>query len=244
MLVDAGGGAARSRFDVGGRVVSPAVWALGVRRLSALVLTHGDIDHVGGAPALVEDVVPSAIWEGVPVSGLPALDAVRRAAEQHAVPWLRVTRGDAFKLSEVALQVWHPPRTDWERRRVRNDDSIVLELRVGRVSVILPGDIGAGVEGELATLVQPAAVRVLLAAHHGSRGSTSGRWLQALDPDVVIVSAGRSNPHGHPAPAMLDRVRAHGASIYRTDLDGAIQVDTDGSGIVVTTCAGERRAFS
>ena len=187
-LVDAGGGAARSRFDVGGRVVSPAVWALGVRRLSALVLTHGDIDHVGGAPALVEDVVPSAIWEGVPVSGLPALDAVRRAAEQHAVPWLRVTRGDAFKLSEVALQVWHPPRSDWERRRVRNDDSIVLELRVGRVSVILPGDIGAGVEGELATLVQPAAVRVLLAAHHGSRGSTSGRWLQALDPDVVIVS--------------------------------------------------------
>lgn len=238
ILVDAGGAAYASRFDLGGRVVSPAVWALGVRRLGVLVLTHGDADHVGGAPAVVGDLAPLEIWEGVPVPGVPAIERVRAAAIAAGARWTPVERGDLIRAGRTTIHVRHPPPPEWERRRVRNDDSIVLDLRIGDVSIVLPGDIGGAVERDVAAEIPAAPLRVLLAAHHGSRGATSAGWLQALAPRIVIVSAGRDNPHGHPTEPMLDRVRAAGASLYRTDLDGAIEVDTNGDTVIVTTCSG------
>jgi competence protein ComEC len=244
MLVDAGGAGRASRFDVGARIVSPSLWALGVRELGIVVLTHADRDHVGGAPAIVRSFTPREIWEGIAVPNLPLMDEVRTAAERADLAWVSVQRGASRRIGETAVHVRHPPAPEWERRRVRNDDSIVLEARVGQVSIVLPGDIGANVEPDVARLLEPAALRILLAAHHGSRGSSSAAWLHAIDPRVVIVSAGRDNPYGHPAPAVLERVRAHGAAIYRTDVDGAIEVDTDGAEAVVTTCSGRTGRYT
>ena len=68
----------------------------------------------------------------------------------------------------MTVRIWHPPPPDWERRKVRNDDSVVIEIRMGDVSIVLPGDIGAGVESELARTDGPRPFRVLKAPHHGS----------------------------------------------------------------------------
>jgi len=145
------------------------------------------------------------------------------------------------------VRVWNPPAPDWERQRVRNDDSIVLDITLGNVSIVLPGDIGPDVERQLASdlaSAQPAKSRppaplcILKAAHHGSGRSSTTPFLAALAPRIAIISAGRGNHFGHPAPATLDRYRAIGAAIFRTDQDGAIALDTDGHDVFITTCSG------
>jgi competence protein ComEC len=242
-LVDAGGTLAGSRFDVGARIVAPALRAQGIRALEALLLTHADADHVGGAAGLIPLIPPAQVWEGVPIAGLPVLDVVRRAAATAGAGWGAVAAGRQARVAGVDVRVLHPPAPDWERRRPRNDDSVVLELRLGAVSLILPGDVGPAVEATLADTLAPSALRVLKAAHHGSRNSSTAAFLDAVRPAIVLASAGRANRHGHPDPAVVARVRERGAALYRTDRDGAIAVDTDGRWLRVTTCAGSSAIF-
>jgi competence protein ComEC len=128
----------------------------------------------------------------------------------------------------VQVTVLHPPRPDWERQRVRNEDSIVLEIRIGDVSVVLPGDIGA--EGERALLAhwQPSRLVVIKAPHHGSATSSGPALLAALAPAAVVFSAGRNNRFGHPHPTVVARYGSIGAVMFSTATDGAIILDTDG----------------
>ena len=160
LLVDAGGAASAS-FDVGARVVAPALRALGVRGLESLLITHADPDHVGGAAAIVRGFAPRSIWEGVPVPRDAALGELAALASRQPASWRTLQAGDVQREGEVEMRVLHPPPPDWERQRVRNDDSVVLEIRVGGVSVVLPGDIERAAERAvlprlaLAPLVDP-----------------------------------------------------------------------------------------
>jgi competence protein ComEC len=237
-LVDAGGLAGTSAFDIGARVVTPALWARRVGRLDTLVLTHGDPDHIGGAAAVISDFQPAAIWEGVPVAHHEGLTRLRGLASLQGSRWVDARAGDAFTLGGVAVRVWHPSAPDWARQKVRNDDSVVLELRFGRVSIVLPGDIGAAVERDLARQLPPAPFRVLKAAHHGSATSSSDAFLDALKPSIALISCGRDNRFGHPAPAVLARYAARGTTVFRTDQDGDVVIETDGTAVRVHTFTG------
>ena len=121
---------------------------------------------------------------------------------------------------------------------MRNDDSEVIELRYGGVSFVFTGDIGREVEHTITPFFTPASIRILKVPHHGSATSSSQEFLDALRPDIAVVSAGRGNPFGHPVPAVLDRYRSAGAAIYRTDQDGAVSVETDGTTTKVRTFRG------
>jgi len=237
LLVDAGGSLG-GRFDVGGRVVVPALWRLGTRRLDVLVVTHPDPDHAGGATAVLRDLTPREIWEGVPVPRDELRRELLEDAVRRSVSWRQVQAGDRVMLGPATVIAHHPPPPDWERQKVRNDDSLVLELRVGEVSIVLPGDAGADIERSIAGQLEPAAVRILKLAHHGSRSSSSWEFVEALRPAVAVVSAGRGNPFGHPAPAVLARFRAIGAQIFRTDEDGAVVLETDGHLVRLRTYTG------
>jgi competence protein ComEC len=243
LLVDAGGLGGGARFDVGERVVAPAAWALGVRRLEAFVATHGDVDHVGGAAAVAAMLRPREVWEAVPVADDPELGALVLASREGRIAWRTVQAGDAWRDGPVTVRVVHPPPAEWARHRVRNDDSIVLDVRYGHVSIVLAADAGAPVEAAIAARIDPAGLRVLKVGHHGSAGSTSDAFIAALRPDVAIVSCGRTNRFGHPAPAVTRRLFASGATLFRTDEHGAIVLDTDGREITVRTFAGEEVRF-
>jgi competence protein ComEC len=237
LLVDAGGGT--DQFDLGARVVAPALWAAGVRRLDTLAVTHGDPDHLGGAPSVLHDFFARSVWEGVPVPRHLPMQTFHQLADHKAAAWQTLQRGDRFRIGGADLFVWNPPLPDWERQRVRNDDSIVLEIRYGDVSIVLPGDVGRTVEHLVAPQFAPTRLRILKAAHHGSDTSTSAEFLQALRPSVVIVSCGRDNPHGHPAPPVLRRVQDAGAAIFRTDQHGQISLETDGKTVTIRPFRGE-----
>lgn len=237
LLVDAAGSLG-GRSAVGERIVAPVLWKAGVRRLDYLVITHGDPDHAGGAEAVIADFRPREVWEGVPVPGSERMRRIAAAAREAGAAWRTLQAGDALRVGEVEVVVRHPPPPAWERPRVRNDDSLVLELRHGRVSILLPGDIGAEVEAQLGPRLPRSPLRVLKAPHHGSRTSSSAAFVAAATPAVAVVSAGRENRFGHPDPAVVQRYAAAGTAVLETARSGAIDVCSDGDRIHVRTAAG------
>ena len=228
MLVDAGGLSGSSSFDIGDRVVAPVIRHAGFRRIDYLALTHGDPDHIGGAASILEEFRPREVWEGIPVPRFEPLTALRLATEAAGARWANVYSADRLVVDGVEVVAHHPRPADWERQRVRNDDSMVLELRWRNLSVLLTGDIGRAVEREIGPAIPAARLRVLKIAHHGSLTSSAPEFLKEVRPQLAVVSAGRSNHFGHPVPEVLDRYRAIGAEIFRTDRDGAVTVDSDG----------------
>ena len=236
LLIDSGGSA--GGFDIGGRVVTPAAWGLGVRRLDWLALTHGDRDHAGGAPSVTRDLAPGEIWEAVAVPRDPDRAALRALAASQGVAWRTITAGARVDVGPVQIESLHPPMPEWERQRVRNDDSLVLRIRIGRVDVLLTGDAGAEFESRLAAVASDAAIRILKVGHHGSRTSTSTALLTAFQPHLAIVSVGAGNLFGHPAPAVLERLAAARTQVFRTDRDGAVAFETDGQTVYVQAASG------
>jgi len=240
VLVDAGGlpGAA---FDVGERVVAPALRALGVRSVDTLVLTHGDPDHIGGAPAVLRNFSPHQVWEGVPVPPHVPLRELALSARLSGAAWRSVQSGDREGSGGVELRILHPPPPEWERQRVRNEDSVVIELRLGVVSIVLPGDIGHEAEQILTPHLSTAAITIVKAPHHGSATSSGEAFVAAAHPSAVIFSEGRNNRFGHPAPVVLARYLNAKCAVFRTDEDGAIVLDTDGQVVHITTWASGRK---
>ena len=234
-LVDAGGLSGASTFDIGDRVVAPVLRRAGVRRLDVLVLTHGDPDHMGGAAAIVDEFRPRRVWEGIPVPRFEPLNELKAAAAARGLTWMTVIAGDHIRLDDVDVRVVHPPVADWERQRVRNDDSIVFELRWRDVSVVMTGDIGKAIERSLLSRFATSRVRVLKVPHHGSVTSSTPEFLRVIHPTIAVFSVGRSNHFGHPAPEVLDRYTQIGAQILRTDRNGEVDIVTDGYEITSTT---------
>ncbi|MEI6668068.1 MAG: DNA internalization-related competence protein ComEC/Rec2 [Acidobacteriota bacterium] len=239
-MIDAGG-AASSRFDVARRVIEPVIWQRGVRNLAHLVLTHGDADHIGGAPSLLRDLTPDEVWEGIPVPRHEPLRQLRDLANREGSGWRRVQRGDRVSVGGVDVSVWNPPPPEWDRPRVRNEDSVVVELRYGSVSIVLPGDVEASSEQALARLLTPVPIAIMQAPHHGSASSSSPALLQAISPQVVVISVGRNNRFGHPGRSVVERYRAMGASVFRTDQDGAVTIETDGASAEISSVSGRRQ---
>jgi competence protein ComEC len=237
LLVDTGGAPFGGGIDIGRRVLAPALWARGIRSLDALLVTHGDPDHLGGAVAVADDFRPRQIWEGIRVpQHLPTQDLTYEAARLR-IPITPLRAGETLRMDEVQLRVLHPTPPDWERRRVRNDDSVVLEVVYGDVAILLTGDISADIERAVVPRLTPARIRVLKVAHHGSRTSSSSALLESWRPQFAVISCGRGNRFGHPTLEVLQRLEAIGATILRTDLDGQIELETDGRLVIQRTFA-------
>lgn len=241
LLLDAGGSG--TTFDIGARVVEPALWALGIRRLDWLAVTHGDVDHAGGAASVLRDLRPHEVWEGIPVPRDMRMQSLRAAAHEAGAVWRRLQSGHTFEVGSAEVEILNPPVPDWERRDNRNDDSLVVRVRFGDVAFLLTGDIERAAEASLA-LDRSARLRLLSAPHHGSRTSSTPPLVRGWLPHLVMVSAGRGNSFGHPAPEVVARYERLGVDVVRTDLEGAVIVETDGRGVDVRTVSGRRLRLS
>jgi competence protein ComEC len=183
---------------------------------------------------------PLTLWEGIVVPRHEPSRQLRDRATGAHVGLVVRRSGESFQFGRARVRVLHPPEPDWERPRVRNDDSVVLEVTCGDVALLLTGDIGADVERDIAPQLTPARTRILKVAHHGSRTSSSPALLESWRPQIALISAGRGNTFGHPAPEVIQRLESIGARIYRTDLDGEITVESDCRSVVVRTFNDEK----
>ncbi len=243
LLIDAGG-LPGSPLDLGERVVTPALWALGIRRLDWLAVTHGDLDHAGGLASVERDFRPRELWEGVPVPPNRALQLLRAQVHEHRGAWRQILAGHRLELGSVVLDALHPPVPDWERRRVRNDDSLVFRIRFGIVEILLTGDAGREFEDLFVDPEPRARLRLLKVGHHGSRTSSSATFLDAFAPHMALISVGRGNTFGHPTRDVLSRLEQLDAIVFRTDRDGAIRIETDGALVEARSMSGRQWTMS
>jgi competence protein ComEC len=232
MLVDAGGlpGATyvhgmRPGLDVGEEVVSPFLWSRGLKRIDTLVVTHGHEDHLGGMPAVLRNFRVGELWVGRDEDA-PAYRNVLAEARAKGVPVIHRLRGEHFDWAGGRTSILWPDSSD--PARARNDDSLVLRLEDGQDSFLLTGDIERAAERSILASGDELATSFLKIPHHGAKTSSTPAFLEAVRPAIAAISVGEANPFGHPSPETIERIRAEGTRLFRTDRDGAITATTDG----------------
>jgi competence protein ComEC len=209
--------------------------ASGVNQIDLLVITHPHIDHVGGLPAVLEQFGVSRVLDAGWPHASGTYNAVLATIQSRKIDYelARDLRKPAV-CPHVAFEVlWPPPGRRPGDEEDLNNGSIVLRIEYGVVAVLLAGDIQEDAEGKLLASAENLQSAVLKVAHHGSESGTSNEFLQVVKPAFAVISVGADNPYGHPSQAVLNRLAAIGAQVFRTDEQGAITVETDGKTIQV-----------
>ena len=193
--------------------------------LDALVLTHTDADHVTGLVSVLEvfdiDVLMDTGHEGQTA-------VAQQWSEDHGIARRTLKAGDVLEYGEVVIRVLWPSDEGYASlgTNERNDLSLVLHVVYGETSLLLTGDAEEAVEEVLSAFVPD--VDVLKVGHHGSLTSTSWSLLDVARPEYALIGVGEDNSYGHPHPIILSRLLEVGATVFRTDLDGTILVESYG----------------
>jgi competence protein ComEC len=241
LLVDGGGFGGGPRqgapeFDIGEEVVSPALWARGIRHLDVVALSHAHSDHMGGLPAVLRNFHPDELWVGnnPPVAPYNAL--LSEAAGLHTkVRTLRA--GDALTLGVAQVRVLAPLAGYAPGKEPSNNDSLVLHVAYGATSVLLEGDAEAPIER--AMLAETGLESTLLkVGHHGSVSSTKPEFLERVHPQWAVISCGMHNRYGHPRAEVLEELEAAHVRMMSTDIHGAACFELDGESAVRTAACG------
>lgn len=240
IMVDGGGFSDNTAFDVGARIIAPFLWQKKIKTIDLLILSHPNSDHLNGLIFLADHFNVKALWtndEPRDTAGFHQLMDMCSRRMIFLPEYSHLARDHLF--SGVRLDVLYPPRDfmdlkEAEKWRTVNNNSLVLKVSYGDISFLFPGDIMAAAEKELVGLADGRlASTVLIAPHHGSRSSSSQLFIEEVNPEVVVVSCARSSRFMFPHPEVIQRYTQMGIAVYRTDLDGAVRLATNGQVVEV-----------
>ena len=222
LLYDSGP-AFSAESDGGSRVLLPYLRARGIHSLDALMISHSDQDHSGGARSL---------WEGVRVGWLSSSLSAAHPLLAGSPPHVACRTGQSWEWDGVRFEVLHPTAdtlNDRKRFAVRpNALSCTLKISYRERAVLLTGDIEAPQERALLERARSALhADVLLAPHHGSGTSSTAEFLDAVRPSVAIFQVGYRNRYRHPKGEVMDRYQARDILPLRTDQSGAVRIEVD-----------------
>ena len=215
--------------------------AEGIDRIDHLVATHAHADHIGGHAAVIEhfeergDGVGAAYDSGVAHTSA-TYDNYLDAVEEYEIRLFEVVDGDTLGLEDEAVEatVLHPPEGD--SGVDLHDNSVVLSVEFGAVSYLTTGDAEDGPEERLVDERGDAlAADVYQAGHHGSSTSSSEPFLEAVDPDIAVISSALESQYGHPHDEVLESFADRGIETYWTGVHGDVVLMTDGQSVSVTT---------
>jgi competence protein ComEC len=241
-LVDGGGFADSATFDVGGRVVAPLLWKRKIATVDTLILTHPNSDHVNGLVFIAENFHVRSLWTNGEFRPIKGYEALMHTAAQSGIAVPRFTELPRESMVHgVQVEVLYPPVDFLDRQRAErwrqneNNNSLVIRLSLGNVSVLIPGDIMRPAEKELVARVGGGLKSTfLIAPHHGSRSSSSEEFVRAVSPKAVLISCAGRVGSGIPHPQILHRYESCRAGVYRTDRHGAVHITTDGYEFKIT----------
>ncbi len=226
--------------DPGEEAVSAYLWSRGVKRLDAVALTHAHQDHVGGLTAVLQNFEVRRLLLGRETDA-PAFGRLKVLASSLRIPVEHERRTSSFLWDGVQVDIlWPEIGPEEVAPLAKNNDSLVVRLKYGERTILLPGDAEKQVEYAMLGENEASFLHadVLKVGHHGSKNSTIPEFLEAVSPRVSVISSGVENPYGHPSPELLERLEQSGTRILRTDENGAVRIMTDGHGLQVSCFTG------
>ncbi|WP_227396792.1 DNA internalization-related competence protein ComEC/Rec2 [Jeotgalibacillus aurantiacus] len=219
-LIDAGGAMAFSDedepFRVGKEIIVPFLKSRGITSLDLLILTHHDWDHIGGAEDIAEEIHIKEVWTS---EGSPDKKEMKELLDyfyEQKIPVFEQNETFTWEIGDAEFKLIHP-----DDHLEGNNNSLVLHALIGGMSWLFTGDIETEAERSLSKL--PIRSNVLKVAHHGSNTSTTDEFLNAVNPEIAVISAGRNNRYGHPHPDVLKRLEDQGTAVLGTYSHGAIE---------------------
>lgn len=206
----------------------------GVEQIDLAIATHADADHIGGMDGLLRRIPVVTLMHALSADADDA-DVVNlmQAVEETGVETLQPILTNTYTVGDMRFEVLGPADT----YRDTNDRSLVLRLTFGTVTFLLTGDASSVAEETMLERGLDLSADVLKVSHHGSNTATSEEFLRHVDPELAVVSCGNGNRHGHPNKKVLGRLSARNIDLLRTDLDGTIVIETDGSDLRVVSPA-------
>ncbi len=235
MLIDGGGFADNSAFDVGAAIVAPLLWRKKIQTVDTLILSHPNSDHLNGLIYIARHFHVKNVWTNSEARNtLGYRDFMEVVANRKIDLPSFAGMPQYLRINGVKLDFLYPPRDflkrkDKEKWRNTNNNSLVVKVSMGSTSFLFPGDIMAAAEAELIGMAGGKLdSTVLIAPHHGSRSSSSTAFLGEINPEVIVISCGQQSRFKLPHPVTLKKYQRLGYAIFRTDLNGAVSLSTDG----------------
>lgn len=219
--------------------LEPFLKSRGIHTLDAVFLSHLDSDHTSGVLGLLSDTRSGIrIRKLILSQALPRDDAWRNMTEAAAkanVELCYMCEGDSYHNGKMSIRCLYPAENT-DGSDDRNALSMILLLEYGSFQAVFTGDADeAGELQALSQLAQPEVCDLLKIGHHGSASSSSQRFLEALSPEVAVISCGRNNLYGHPSAQTLERLEAQKITYLTTMEHGAVTIRTDGKRYTVET---------
>jgi competence protein ComEC len=214
--------------------------SIGVSHIDLAVVSHAHADHIGGFPAVFGALSVGEIWYNGQTHTTRTFERFIDTLIASPVVYHEPRRGDTRMFGDLAVSSLHPRGSAQDYSGNLHDQNIIIRADFGAFAILLPGDAEQYAEYEVLGAGVPLGATALVLGHHGSRTSSSERFLRAVQPEVVFYQAGTDNRYGHPHREIIRRVqRLTGAPIYGSDTHGTIILHATARGLwsVTTTTA-------
>ena len=210
----------KNPYEVGKDTLVPFLKSKGIGAIDKLILTHGDMDHIGGSLAVISSLkVKEVVFPETNLEPGEEEKKIVQLAEQKGIPVSYVKGGQSFQSGDASFSILSPFP---EKVESRNDSSVVIKAKIGGLNWLFTGDLEESGEKLLLSKYPDLKIDILKVGHHGSKTSSSETFLQKIAPKAAVISAGRNNRYGHPHKAVIDRLQRNHIIIWRTDINGEI----------------------
>jgi competence protein ComEC len=238
ILADGGGFYDNSVFDMGARVVAPFLWRKKIKTVDTLILSHPNSDHLNGLIYIARHFNVKNVWTNGEKRNTVGYKKFIKIIKEKNINMPKFKDiPQTSKINGVGFEILYPKKDfialrKKDKWRDTNNNSIVLKVDFGKYSFFMPGDIMKRSERELVSMAgENLTSTVLIAPHHGSGSSSTGLFLDKVNPDYIIISSGWKNRFHFPHPSVLKRYASLGCKIFRTDMNGAITMATNGGSL-------------
>jgi beta-lactamase superfamily II metal-dependent hydrolase len=205
-----------------------------IKDIDIVVITHPHADHIGQLDKIIENFNVTEVWMSGDTTTSQVFQRALSAIDTHNIDYYEPRAGDVFDIGPLVVEVINPQKLTGDL----HEGSVSMRIQYGEVSFLFTGDAEKQTEQAILNRGYHVKADILQLGHHGSKTSTIPEFLEEVNPEVAIYSAGKDNQYGHPHDEVLDRVKNAGIELYGTKVHGTIVVETDGKDYKISASKG------